>query len=307
MIFCALLFALMTFAMLYGRIAAAALWVICALVPIAAFAIHKKHPHSHGTIIAIDFYAQNSRLNQQNATLKTVFFVSLLLLCIAADSALIAVVIFIFVSALTLVVGKTSPHIYISLLTAPIVFILMSGLALVFDFSHEAVGILNIPIFGSFMYVTAAAQASAFLIMIKAVGAISCLYALSLSTPLYEIIGVLRRAHLPSIVIELMYLIYRYIFILTVTFSQMKNSASARMGFVNYKTSIRTLGAICSNLLVQSFHRASQCFDAMESRGYDGKLKFIENQNRVRGGEVVLCSVSLCALVSLAAVLRYYG
>ena len=47
--------------------------------------------------------------------------------------------------------------------------------------------------------------------MFKALGAVSALYMMTLTTPLSEIIAVLRKAHIPKLIIELMNMIYRYI------------------------------------------------------------------------------------------------
>ena len=52
-------------------------------------------------------------------------------------------------------------------------------------------------------------------------GAVGCLYFLSLSTPVPELLDALRRARVPEVVGDLAVLIYRYIFILFATFRSM--------------------------------------------------------------------------------------
>lgn len=64
-------------------------------------------------------------------------------------------------------------------------------------------------------------------LVLKALGAVSALYMMTLTTPLSEIIAVLRKAHVPKLIIELMNMIYRYIFIMIDTHSRMKNSAES--------------------------------------------------------------------------------
>ena len=100
--------------------------------------------------------------------------------------------------------------------------------------------------------VTAAAQARAGLVMSRALGAVSCLYFLSLSTTLPEILSVLRKARVPAGVTELAVLIYRYIFILLSACHAMRDAAASRLGYSGFRRSIRTTGAVYGNLLAAS-------------------------------------------------------
>ena len=65
-------------------------------------------------------------------------------------------------------------------------------------------------------YITAGKDTILFAVQIfcTAFGAVSCLYFLSLSTPMTDLIAVLERLHCPSLFIELMLLIYRFLFVL---------------------------------------------------------------------------------------------
>ena len=86
-----------------------------------------------------------------------------------------------------------------------------------------------------------------------------------------------RRCHVPELVIELMYLIYRYLFVLLDVQRKLTTAASARLGYRGLRNSVCTAGRISGALLASSFRRSNQCFDAMESRGYDGKLRFLSH------------------------------
>ena len=60
----------------------------------------------------------------------------------------------------------------------------------------------------------AAGRQDAMLTFCRAMGGVSCLYFLSLSTPLPEVIHCLEKIHVPQVVLELMFLIYRFLFLL---------------------------------------------------------------------------------------------
>ena len=117
--------------------------------------------------------------------------------------------------------------------------------------------------------------------MARALGAVSCLYFLSLSTTMPEILSVLRRAHVPSVMTELAVLIYRYLFVLLSVYQSMKDAAASRLGYSGFARSIRTTGSVYGNLLATSFRRSGACFDAMESRCYDGEIRFLEREKPV--------------------------
>ena len=131
----------------------------------------------------------------------------------------------------------------------------------------------------------------------KALGAVSALYMMTLTTPLSELIVVLRKAHIPKVIIELMNMIYRYIFIMLDTHSRMKNSAEARLGYVDFKTSCYSFGQVASNLLIVSLKRGTDYYNALESRCYNGDLQFLEEEKPIRKTQVAGAAVVVALLI----------
>ena len=114
-----------------------------------------------------------------------------------------------------------------------------------------------------------------------------------------QLIEVLRRCRLPELMIELMYLIYRYLFVLLEVQRQMTVAAQARLGYSGVRRSLNTAGRISGCLLAASFRRSSLCYDAMEARGYDGKLAFLAHMPPFRGAHGVAAGLYLLALLLL--------
>ena len=131
----------------------------------------------------------------------------------------------------------------------------------------------------------------------RALGAVSALYMMTLTTPLSEIIAVLRKAHVPKLIIELMNMIYRYIFIMIDTHSRMKNSAESRLGYCDFKTSCYSFGQVASNLLVVSLKRGNNYYNALEARCYNGDLQFLEEEKQVKAGQVVMAVIFIIILL----------
>lgn len=293
----ALLAGLVLFSLFAGRLSSVWLAAVC-LVTAVVFLFAKSHRHD--SVLTMDVYARRSRLCRENAALKAAGSLGLLILCICSSSPLPPLCLFIFLSVATVAAGGIRAREYISLLGLPAVFLLLSALTLLWDFypqfPQEAV--VSLPLFGGWLAVVPTAQSLGMVVLSRALGAVSCLYFLSLSTPLPELLEVLRRARIPAIVIELAVLIYRYIFLLLATFRDMRDSAASRLGYRGLKRSLRTTGLVYGGLLAGSFRRAGTCFDAMESRCYTGQIRFLTEKKKVTAKGVCLLAVPLAGMLA---------
>ena len=287
------------FFVLYGKIATLSLFVGTVLFCAAFFLFEKRFGHQHGGFLSIDMQAQRSRLGRYHPGLKTCFATVCALLCVAADSLVVSGFVIVTMLLLTVCAGGTSLHYYLSLLTVPVAFILLGTVAILFEVSPAPLGLLDIPAGKWYICVTAAGQAKSLSLMGRAFGAVSCLYLLSLSTPVYQIIGVLRRARIPAVVTELMVLIYRYIFVLLETQNHMHTAAQARLGYRNFHISIKTMLGSSLNLLFLSFRRSSDCFTAMESRCYDDVISFWEEDFALQKKEMAAATGYVLVLAAL--------
>lgn len=296
----ALLAAVIVCCLLCGRVSTAVL-ATAGAVSFVVLWLGLRHGHSHTHWTAIDYYAQQSRLHRVSAGLKALLALALIVLVLSAGSPAVSAFTVALTFFLTVAVGRTPFLALLRLYATPLTFVLLSGLALLFDVTPAAAGVLSLPLFGRYLSVTAETQALALRIMLGAAASVSCLYALCLSTPLYALIAALGRAHVPELLIELMYLIYRYIFVLSATLSQMKTAAASRLGYVGFSAAMRSTGRIMTSLLVASFQKASVSFDAMQSRCYEGRLRFLEERNplkfsHIAGAAAVLAAVA-CAII----------
>jgi len=228
-------------------------------------------------------YAYTSGLRHVNASLKTAFSLAVLLEGLLLDSPWVSVFIIVTMLCLTVCAGGVRPADYMRMLGIPAAFIVFGGIALLFTTGDPV----------------KTAEVS-----LRALGAISAFYFLILSTPVSEILMTFRKCHCPRLIVELMYLIYRFIFVLTDVWNCMNTAARSRLGYVDYKTSLRTFGKIAGNLFVLSMKRADACYDAMESRCYTGDICFLEETKKCRIGERIFVLLYLCGL---AAVRRFFG
>lgn len=262
---------------------------------------HNNHKikHKHGEGYSIDFYAYASKIRQWNAFFKVYLSVLILIICIVFDNPYVSVAVIIAMAYLTVIKGEIPVAEYLSILIIPITFIFLSTFTVAIDFSKQPTGQYNLYL--GFCYVFTSQEKikkMAFLIL-KIFASISALQMMTLSTPASDIIYVLRNAHVPKIIVELMSLIYRYIFILMDVCTKMKNSAKSRQGYCDFKTSCYTFGSIASNMLIISLNKANAYYDAMEARCYDGDLVFLEEEKKVEIIQIIKAAAFIIFLILL--------
>lgn len=264
---------------------------------------HHGHGHSHGH--AIDSLAYRSRLRYVNATEKFALATVTLAVLLVSRSIAAALVVTVAMTALTVGVGKISWRRYRGLMLIPSLFLVVYVLVIGTAIRQTPLELFAVR-FGSW-YLTAswdtvhyAAQ-----LFFTALGCVSCLYFLSCNTPMTDILEVLRRLHVPQLFIELTMLIYRYIFVLLERAEAIKTSQDSRLGNVTYARSLQTFGDLCSCLFIQAIKRSERLFDAMEARGYDGRIRVLSEERPPKPGEVAFVVGFEVALVIFILIVRF--
>lgn len=237
--------------------------------------------HKHEGIYSIDYYTYISGLKNINPSFKILFSIITLFLCICLNNIYTSIFIIISMGILTVYKGKISFHNYLSLLTIPLTFIVLASIPIAIGFSKQPIGEFNLNLGEFYIYSSREDIFDSVNLIFKALGAISALYTMTLSTSSSEIISSLKKIHVPKIIIELMTMIYRFIFIIMEVQIKMTNSAKSRLGYVDYRTSLKTFGNTLSNLFIVSLKKASTYYSAMESRCYDGEINFLEEEKQL--------------------------
>lgn len=238
-------------------------------------------------MITIDKLCYQSKLRYVNASEKFVYAVLTLVLCIASRSILTAAVVFLVNTYLTVAKGGIPFARYRKLLLIPAVFLLVSTAALVVNLSRTPLDAFAFSLGGWYLTGSVSSVLEGLRLCGKAFAAVTCLYFLSLNTVVTDILAVLKKLHVPALAIELMLLIYRFIFLLMDTASAVTISQNSRLGSRNYRTSLKSFGSMASALLVRSLKRSSILYDAMESRCYDGELRVLSEERPAKGKEIL--------------------
>ena len=239
----------------------------------------------------IDYYAHNNGLREVNTTFKVLFAVSTLLICVASPSPLIPLFVFILIPVLLIFKAKISYKFYFKFITIPFLFALITFLymALFFGVSDAwvhlgSVGPLDLTIYRDGVQL-------GFLVFCRILGSLSCLVFLAFTTPMTELFSLLYRVRIPPIMVELAMLMYRFIFLFLDEAEKMHQAQKTRMGYSDWKNSLRCLGMLGGNLFIRTWFQGEKLHMAMESRGYNGTLKTM-NKSEFPGSVNIILLVS---------------
>lgn len=237
----------------------------------------------------IDYYAYQSKLKSINGGIKILFAVVTLCLVVGMSRLPVSLFVTVTMGILTVAAGRTPWKAYLQFMMIPLGFMVFGGIVIAVQLTGAPVGRWNVSLKFFYLCITEKSLQTALQVFFKAMAGMSTLYMMALSTPVSEILLVLEKLHLPGLLVELMHLIYRYIFILLETAKQMQTAAKARLGDCNFFRSCISFAGIAGNLFIISLKKAGIYYDALLARGYDGRLEFLQEERQVKGGHVAFC------------------
>lgn len=251
----------------------------------------------------IDKLAYSSKLRYKNPAVKAAFAVGSLLICVGARSFVISLIILVIMGGLTVLSGRISVLRYFGLMMIPFSFLALSTLAIVFNLSEQPLNLFNIPVGSVYLAVSQNSLREGILLVVVALASVSCLYFLTLSTTMIDLLALLQRLHCPKLMVELMMLIYRYIFVLLDMASAISTSQKCRLGNKDFMTELRSVGQLLAVLLIRSLKKSSLLYDAMESRCYDGDIRVLNEYRPAEMRDAAGVAGYLAILMVLAVVL----
>jgi cobalt/nickel transport system permease protein len=233
-------------------------------------------------MISIDKLAYISELRKINPMEKFLFSIITMIVSISLNNIACSIIVILVTGIITIIKGKIPAKNYGELMLIPFTFLIIgiATIAIITIGKNQEV-LFSITVFNIKLGCTRESIIAASKIFLKALAAVSCLYFLALSTPIFEILIVLRRLKAPKLFVELMGLVYRFIFVLLDTANMIFISQSSRLGYSTIRTGYNSLGKLITSLFISSYKRSQDIYTAMESRCYDGEINLIEQNYKV--------------------------
>lgn len=249
-------------------------------------------------MLSIDKYAYENKLRQVHPMEKFILTVMSLLICLLVESLpLYAFVIFVMITIL-ITKARIPVKALSKMLLIPLPFILISVFTISFNIV-KTFGVLDYSVIfrGYYIGFTNDGLYQGVIILFRSFACICSMYALSLTTPMNDLVWVMRKLKVPDIFCEMFEMIYRFIFVLLETARSIRLSQRCRQGYDGYKRSFYSLGSLVCNLFIKAFQNYRMLYLSMESRGYDGEFHYVEesytfstrNQLMILNYAVIVC------------------
>ncbi len=161
------------------------------------------------------------------------------------------------------------------------------------------VPVLNLPIYQ-------AGINFALLIFTRCLAAVATLNLLILLTPMERILDSLRWFKIPSVIVDTMMLMFRYISLISDESARIRKAQESRLGYsknVSVTKKLFNFGTMAGMLMARSFDRALQVGDAMISRGYTGTSNlFTYVVQKIPKKDTVVAVIVVSAMLALVII-----
>jgi len=229
--------------------------------------------------LQIDTLAYTNQLRKIPPEQKIIFAIATLVISLTTHP-LVQILIALWMSVWTVIYAKIPVGIYLKLLIVASFFWLTSLPALIFN----SVAIADVQkiltdswtgltLGHYYIYISRNGSEQALAIFTRALASVSCLYFLMLTVPFTEILQTLRRFGFPVLLSELLLLMYRFIFILLRTASELWTAQQSRNGYRTWRISMKSLALLIAQLLKRTLQQYHQFYLALEARGFNDEFR----------------------------------
>lgn len=251
----------------------------------------------------LDDYAHGNALRETSARLKLFLGLGAILLSVSSTTPIAPLFVAITMSLVTVILAKIPGRIYSRLLLVPLSFALLSSGVVAFMHGSGQT-LFSVQLNGFDLAIREEGANLAALLIARTFGGMCSLYFIALTTPMIEIFAVLKTLRIPSAVIELSMMIYRYIFVFLDQAAMIHSAQIMRLGDAGTKNSLNSFALLSSVLFLRSWEQGERLIVAMDSRCYDGKLDLMEPEEGAKPVAVFAVAIYLAAAIAIAVLTR---
>ena len=225
----------------------------------------------------IDDYAYKNKLYKVNPNVKFAIGMLLLILSLINPYNYISLLIIGVMSFVIVGIAKIEFKDYIHFIKIPLLFLFVSIIMILLNFSREKESLLySINIGSLYVGVSNESIVSSTRLFFRALSCLTCIYFVMLTTPFNQLIFVFKKLHLPDIVLEISMLMYRFIFIFIEEVADIRKSQELRFGYINLKNGYNSFGLLVNMLFKRMMIRYDEMSIALDMKLYDGTFYLVE-------------------------------
>lgn len=218
----------------------------------------------------LDSVAQQNAFRHIHPATKLILCLGSLLICLVSPSPVVPLISGIVLTFVLIVPAKVSPVLYGELLLAPAIFTVISVVVLLFLVGGGDVIWRFNPVPWINLTITEGAVREGTLVLCRVFGCSVSLFFVALTTPMTDLFNGMKRARIPLELIDLMMIIYRYIFIVYAQAVEIWQAQVMRLGYRRPLEAIRSFSTLCGMLFISSWNAGEDLVHAMDCRCYNG-------------------------------------
>ncbi len=227
----------------------------------------------------LDLYAYRNGLSHVHPQQKLLFGLALLLVTLWVQPTIQAL-LWLWLSVWVVVYARIPWQVYGCLVGSVLLFWVLSVPAMLVQISPTAVVshqqqplVGHLALGGWSFFMSQAGLVSTLRVGLRTAAAASCLLFIVLTTPFPLILAVLEDWRVPAFLLDILMLMYRYIFTLLETAVTLQLAQRARGGYQRRSRWLFSLSLLAAQLLWQSLQRYQATNLALLSRGFTGAFR----------------------------------
>ncbi|MGL5062781.1 MAG: cobalt ECF transporter T component CbiQ [Microcoleus sp.] len=262
----------------------------------------------------IDSLAYTNRLRGLPPIHKLLFAIALLILSLISHS-IVQIAIALWLTVWIVVYAGIPAKLYLRLLSLPLLFLLTSLPAFLIagiggDRIHQIQWDVwqnwGISIGNFYLYASRTGIHQASLLFPRTLASTSCMYFILLTVPFTEILQILRQCRCPALLVELLLLMYRFIFSLLAIADELWVAQNSRCGYRTWKLGMRSLSILIGQLLQRTLENYRQVSLSLASRGFNGELRVWNSCPYKPSRRYTLEAVFGCTVLIILSAVFYY-
>lgn len=229
--------------------------------------------------LQLDTLAYTNRLRGLPPEHKLILAIATLIISLCTHPV-IQVLTALWMGVWTVIYARIPAGIYLKLLLFASFFWLTSLPALVLngvsvaDFSSVQLDSWSgLTLAHYYVYISRSGSHQALAILTRAIASLSCLYFVMLTIPFTELLQTLRRIGFPVLLTDLLLVMYRFIFVLLDTATELWTAQQARGGYRTVAIGMKSLALLIGQLLKRTLENYRQVSLSLASRGFNGEFR----------------------------------
>lgn len=243
--------------------------------------------------------AQKNALLMINPYTKLLLGLGSIILVLFSPNLIVPLIMTVTLSAITVFLAKINPLFYLKLLSIPFGFAFLSVLVILLISGGEG-ELWSYNLFSVLpLSITTDSIAKGLLVFFRVMGGMCALFFISLTTPMTDLFGVMKKSKIPDLFIDLSMIIYRFIFIFMGKAHQVHHAQVMRLGYSKPKEAVRSYSMLFGSIFITSWDAGEHFVNAMDCRCYNGKFAKMIQYNPIEKRTLSLVILYLSGITAL--------